>query len=119
LESERWAGAIDAVGGAALPGILPQLRYRGAVAACGNAGGNDLATSVLPFLLRGVRIIGIDSVACPLPERQAAWARLATAIPTAVLDAMTTVIPLADLPAAADRILAGQVRGRIVVDVAA
>ncbi len=117
LDKERWAGAIDAVGSTTLAKVLSQLRYRGAVSACGLAGGSDLPATVLPFLLRGVRLIGIDSVMCPVPERKAAWARLARDLPVDLLDSLTEVAPLADLPALSERILKGQVRGRLVVDV--
>lgn len=117
LMSERWAGCIDNVGGPTLANVLAALRHGGTAAACGNAGGNDLPTSVIPFLLRGVTLTGIASVPVPLPQRQAAWDRLARAMPMDLLDAMTTVAPLADLPALADRILAGEVRGRTVIDV--
>src|SRR5579864_5657859 len=77
LDSERWAGAIDAVGSTTLATVLSQLKYNASVAACGLAGGNDLPTTVIPFLLRGVKLLGIDSVLCPMPERQEAWRRLA------------------------------------------
>jgi acrylyl-CoA reductase (NADPH) len=119
LDRERWAGAIDAVGGNTLATILTQLNYRASVAACGLAGGSDLPASVLPFLLRGVNLLGIDSVMCPQAERFAAWGRLARDLPLARLDAMTQEVSLADLPALAPRILKGEVRGRIVVAVAA
>src|SRR5262249_30858858 len=76
LDSERWAGAIDAVGSATLATVLTQLKYGASVAACGLAGGNDLPTTVIPFLLRGVNLLGIDSVMCPKPRREAAWARI-------------------------------------------
>jgi acrylyl-CoA reductase (NADPH) len=117
LDSERWAGAIDAVGSTTLATILTQLKYRGTVAACGLAGGNDLPTTVIPFLLRGVKLIGIDSVMCPMPERQEAWRRLAADLPLEKLDAMTETVPLAALPDLASRILKGETRGRVVVDV--
>ena len=119
LDSERWAGAIDAVGGQTLACVLTQLKYRGSVASCGLAGGNELATTVIPFLLRGVNLLGIDSVRCPMPQRQDAWLRLANDLPLAKLDAMTEVVPLGALPGLADKILAGGVRGRVVVDVSA
>ena len=118
LLSERWAGAVDAVGGKTLSAILPQLKYHGAVAACGNAGGIELATNVLPFLLRGIKLIGIDSVMCPLPRRKDAWDRLAREMPKDALDRMTTVVALGDLPKLAGQILKGETRGRVVVDVA-
>ena len=116
LDSERWAGAVDAVGGTTLATILTQLRYHAAVAACGLTGGSDVPASVIPFLLRGVNLLGIDSVMCPQSRRQAAWARLAKDLPLARLDAMTETVALSALPALAQRILDGEVRGRIVVD---
>jgi acrylyl-CoA reductase (NADPH) len=118
LDRERWAGAIDAVGGNTLATILTQLRYRAAGAACGLAGGSDLPASVIPFLLRGVSLLGIDSVMCPRDERIEAWSRLARDLPLDRLDRMTETVPLADLPSLAPRILNGAVRGRIVVAVA-
>ena len=118
LLSERWAGAVDAVGGNALACILPQMRYHGAVAACGLAGGAELNTTVLPFLLRGVRLLGIDSVMCPADRRRAAWSRLADEMPKDRLDALTETVPLAALPELAGRILKGETRGRVVVDLA-
>jgi acrylyl-CoA reductase (NADPH) len=117
LDGERWAGAIDAVGGTTLATVLTQLKYRGAVAACGLAGGNDLPTTVIPFLLRGVSLLGIDSVMCPLAPRRDAWARLVRDLPMDKLDGMTETVPLGALPALAGQILKGEVRGRIVVDV--
>ncbi|MBV8653957.1 MAG: oxidoreductase [Alphaproteobacteria bacterium] len=117
LDSERWAGAIDAVGSTTLATILTQLKYRGAVAACGLAGGNDLPATVIPFLLRGVKLIGIDSVMCPQAERQEAWQRLVRDLPMEKLDAMIETVPLAALPDLAGRILKGETRGRVVVDV--
>jgi len=117
LLSERWAGAVDAVGGKPLSSILPQIRYGGAVAACGNAAGVEVVTNVLPFILRGVRLIGIDSVMCPLARRKEAWSRLARQLPKDALDSMTQVVPLGDLPALGARILKGETRGRVVVDV--
>ena len=118
LQKERWAGVVDAVGSHTLANACAQTRYRGAVAACGLAQGMDLPSSVAPFILRGVRLIGIDSVMCPQPERRAAWARLARDLDLKKLESMTTGIGLADALAAAPDILAGQVRGRLVVDVA-
>src|SRR5579862_8017422 len=119
LDRERWAGAVDAVGGSTLATILTQLKYRASVAACGLAGGSDVPASVIPFLLRGVNLLGIDSVMCPRTERIAAWSRLAKDLPLGRLEAMTQVIPLAALPDLAPRILKGEVRGRIVVDIGA
>jgi acrylyl-CoA reductase (NADPH) len=117
LQAERWAGAVDAVGSTTLATILTQLKYRGSVAACGLAGGNDLPASVIPFLLRGVNLLGIDSVMCPVPQRLEAWSRLARDMPMASLDAMTETVPLGALPGLARRILKGETRGRVVVDV--
>jgi len=117
LDGERWAAAIDAVGGTTLATILTQLKYRASVAACGLAGGSDLPTTVIPFLLRGVNLLGIDSVMCPLPERRAAWDRLVRDLPMDKLDAMTETVPLGALPKLAGAILKGETRGRVVVDV--
>ena len=117
LDSERWAGAIDSVGGATLAAILPALKYRGAVAACGLAGGVKLETTVIPFLLRGVSLLGIDSVMCPVAQRRQAWARLARDLPADKLDSMIVPARLADLPRLAPEILAGKVRGRVVVEI--
>lgn len=117
LGSERWAGGIDTVGSHVLANLLAQTAYGGTVAACGLAGGFDLPTTVMPFILRGVKLYGIDSVMCPRPQRQAAWERLARDLPIDKLDAMTTVRPLSDVPAITAEILKGQVRGRTVIDV--
>ena len=117
LLSERWAGCVDAVGGATLAAVLPRLAYGGAVASCGLAGGSALETTVVPFLLRGVRLLGIDSVMCPLERRRTAWRRLARELPGEALDAMTTVVGLEDVLGLGSRILAGETRGRVVVDV--
>jgi acrylyl-CoA reductase (NADPH) len=117
LDAERWAGAVDSVAGPTLANVLSQTKYLGAVAACGLAGGNTVPASVFPFILRGVKLIGIDSVMCPQPRRQAAWERLAKDLPLDKLDAMTTVHGLSDVPKLAEEILAGKVRGRAVIDV--
>ena len=117
LQTERFAGCIDSVGGVTLANVLTQIRYNGSVAACGLAGGNDLNTTVIPFLLRGVNLLGIDSVMKAKAPRQAAWQRLVRDLPLAKLDALTEVMGLGDLPAAAGRILKGQIKGRVVVDV--
>jgi acrylyl-CoA reductase (NADPH) len=117
LESERWAGCIDAVGGTTLANVLATLKHRGSVAACGLAGGNKLETTVIPFLLRGVNLLGIDSVSSPRPEREAAWSRLARELDPALLEKISSLISLGDLLSRADEILGGKVRGRIVVDV--
>jgi acrylyl-CoA reductase (NADPH) len=117
LGSERWAGAVDAVGGTTLATVLTQMKYLGSVAACGLAGGSDLATTVIPFLLRGVKLLGIDSVMCPMAERQEAWRRLERDLPIEKLDAMTETVPLGALAELGGRILKGETRGRVVVDV--
>ncbi|MGE0258812.1 MAG: MDR family oxidoreductase [Alphaproteobacteria bacterium] len=117
LDRERWAGAIDAVGGNTLATILTTLQYRASVASCGLAGGSDLPASVIPFLLRGVNLLGIDSVMCPRDERIAAWNRLARDLPLDRLDRMTEIVPLAKVSDLAPHILNGQVRGRVVVAV--
>jgi acrylyl-CoA reductase (NADPH) len=115
LQKERWAGVVDALGSHTLANALAQTRYGGVVAACGLAQGLDLPGSVAPFILRGVTLAGIDSVMAPLARRQQAWVRLARDLDPALLETMITEIALADAPAAAERLLAGQVRGRIVV----
>ncbi|MGN6698877.1 MAG: acrylyl-CoA reductase (NADPH) [Thermomicrobiales bacterium] len=117
LESERWAGAIDTVGGDTLAALLRATAYGGAVAACGLAGGANLPTTVFPFILRGVRLIGVDSVSCPTERRLAAWDRLARDFPSQARDQLARMAPLAEAPALAELLLAGQVRGRIIVDV--
>ena len=117
LGKERWAGGIDAVGSSTLANVLSMTRYGGAVAACGLAGGMDLPTSVAPFILRGVTLIGIDSVMCPMDLRRQAWRRLETELDRGKIAAMTSEIGLADVIDAGARIIDGQVRGRIVVKV--
>jgi acrylyl-CoA reductase (NADPH) len=117
LGKERWAGGIDAVGSTTLANVLSMTRYGGAVAACGLAGGMDLPTTVAPFILRGVSLLGIDSVMCPLPLRREAWRRLETDLNRSKIAAMTTEIGLADVIPAGARIVAGEVRGRIVVKI--
>lgn len=117
LEKERWGGVIDSVGGATLAGAIASTRTHGAVAACGLAGGSDLPSSVFPFILRGVTLAGIDSVTCPMPRRRAAWERLARDLPAAKLQDVTQIHPLEAVPALAQQILAGQVRGRVVIAV--
>jgi acrylyl-CoA reductase (NADPH) len=118
LDRERWDGAIDAVGGATLATILAQLKYRASVAACGLAGGSDLPTTVIPFLLRGVNLLGIDSVMCPRLPRIEAWRRLARDLPLDRLEAMTEEVKLSEVAALAPKILGGAVRGRVVVNIA-
>jgi acrylyl-CoA reductase (NADPH) len=117
LGKERWAGVVDAVGSQTLANACATTRYRGAVAACGLAGGMDFPVTVAPFILRGVTLYGIDSVRAPRAEREQAWARLASDLEPAKLDAITGEIALADALGAAEEILAGRVRGRLVVDV--
>jgi acrylyl-CoA reductase (NADPH) len=117
LEAERWAGCIDSVGGNTLARVLAQTRYGASVAAVGLAGGARLEHTVLPFILRGVNLLGIDSVMCPAERRSAAWNRLRTDLPLATLDAMTVAARLADVPRLATEIVKGLVRGRVVVDV--
>jgi acrylyl-CoA reductase (NADPH) len=117
LDKERWAAAIDTVGSATLAAAIRQTRYRGAVAACGLAGGSDLPITVLPFILRNVGLLGVDSVMCPTPVRSEAWRRLGVDLPTDGLDALTTVEPMGRVPELAGSILAGQTRGRVVIDV--
>jgi acrylyl-CoA reductase (NADPH) len=118
LARERWAGGIDSVGSTTLANVLSMTRYGGAVAACGLAGGMDLPASVAPFILRGVSLLGIDSVMCPIDRRREAWQRLATDLDAGKLAAMTSEIDLAGVIEAGRRIVEGGVRGRIVVKVA-
>jgi acrylyl-CoA reductase (NADPH) len=117
LAKERWAGAIDVVGSTTLANVLSMIRYRGAVAACGLAGGMDLPASVAPFILRGVCLLGIDSVMRPLADRRAAWKRLEADLDPAKLSEMTEEIALAEVIHAGQKIVDGQVRGRIVVKI--
>lgn len=116
LESERWSGAVDTVGGDTLAALLPTMAYRSTVAACGMAGGTALATSVFPFILRGVSLVGVESVLCPMPRRREAWARLARDLPTAALDQIIQVARLDDVPRLSGEIVNGRIRGRVVVD---
>ena len=118
LGPERWAGGIDTVGSTTLANVLSMTRYGGAIAACGLAGGMDLPATVAPFILRGVSLIGIDSVMCPLERRREAWKRLASDINAGKLPAMTSEIDLAGVMDAGRRIVDGAVRGRIVVKIA-
>ncbi len=117
LASERWAGGIDTVGSQTLANLLAATRRDGAIAACGLAGGIDMPVTVMPFILRGVTLCGIDSAYCPIARRQAAWDRLARDMPLDKLDAMTTIRGLAEVPEITAEILKGQVRGRTVIDV--
>jgi acrylyl-CoA reductase (NADPH) len=118
LGKERWAGGVDTVGSTTLANVLSMIRYRGAVAACGLAGGMDLPTTVAPFILRGVSLLGIDSVSRPRADREEAWGRLQSGLDRAKLTDMTTEIGLADVIEATRQIVEGQVRGRLVVRIA-
>ena len=117
LGKELWAGAIDAVGGQTLANVLAQVKYGGTVAACGNASGFDLPATVMPFILRGVTLAGIDSVYRPKADRIEAWNRLASDLDMQHIEAIKTEIGLSDVIATADAQMAGQVRGRMVVNV--
>jgi acrylyl-CoA reductase (NADPH) len=117
LGPERWAGVVDSVGSHTLANACATTRVHGAVAACGLAGGMDFPSTVAPFILRGVTLYGIDSVKCPPPLRREAWARLASDLDAAALRSITTEIGLADALRVAPELLAGKVRGRLVVDV--
>ncbi len=117
LGKERWAGAVDSVGSKTLANVIASTSYGGAVAACGLAGGMDLPTSVAPFILRGVSLLGIDSVQMPMPRRKQAWERLARDLDVERLSKMTTTMPLSAIRNAAADILAGKVRGRLVVEI--
>lgn len=117
LEKERWAGVVDTVGGETLAGAYASTRTHGSVAVCGLAGGHQLHTTVFPLILRGVNLLGIDSVNCPVPRREAAWQRLARDLPISKLDKVTQVRGLSEAPHLAGEILAGRVRGRTVIDV--
>jgi len=117
LEGERWAGCIDAVGGNTLARVLAQMKYASSVAAVGLAGGSKLEHTVIPFLLRGVNLLGIDSVMCPAPRRIDAWRRLQADLPVEKLEAMSVAARLDEVPRLAAQILKGTVRGRVVVDV--
>ncbi|MBJ7407528.1 MAG: oxidoreductase [Bradyrhizobium sp.] len=117
LAKERWAGGVDSVGSTTLANLLSMTKYGGAIAACGLAAGMDLPSSVAPFILRGVCLLGIDSVMCPIEPRKAAWQRLATDLDPAKLSEITTEISLSEVSDWGAKILAGQVRGRVVVKI--
>lgn len=119
LESERWGGAVDSVGGETLASLLKAMAYGTSVAACGLAGSNTLPTTVLPFILRGVSLLGIDSVYCPKERRVEAWKRIVQTLPLDKLEKVMQVVPLQEVPALSREILQGRVRGRMVVDVRA
>lgn len=118
LDKQRWLAAVDTVGGSTLANVLAQTSYRGSVAACGMAGGTDLPASVMPFILRGVGLHGVDSVQCPTAVRTKAWQRLERDLPLEQLDESTTVHQFDDVPRLAGEILQGGTRGRVVVDIA-
>ena len=118
LESERWAGCIDAVAGSTISKVLRQLERGASVAACGLAGGATFEGHIMPFLLRGINLLGIDSVTMPYEQRVVAWDRVAKELDLALLDEITSGCALEDVPAQAKAILKGQVKGRLVVDVA-
>jgi acrylyl-CoA reductase (NADPH) len=117
LEKQRWAGAIDTVGTTVLARVLAEINYGGCVANCGLAGGPNLPATVMPFILRAVRLQGVDSVMCPLPRRKAAWERLVRDLPAGALGEIHHVARIEETPKLAEDILAGQVRGRVVIDV--
>jgi acrylyl-CoA reductase (NADPH) len=117
LGKERWAGAVDTVGSHTLANACATTRYGGAVAACGLAQGPELPATVMPFILRGVSLLGVDSVRCPLPLRQEAWGLLAAHLDVRKLEGLVEEVSLGDALAVAPRFLEGRVRGRIVVDV--
>ncbi len=120
LEKQRWAGAIDVVGCGVLARVLAEVHYQGAVAACGLAGGADLPTTVMPFILRGVRLQGVDSVMCPLARREWAWQRLVTELPVSALDRIgSREVTLAGVPQAAADLLDDKVTGRVLVNLKA
>ncbi|MGX5733240.1 acrylyl-CoA reductase (NADPH) [Bosea thiooxidans] len=115
LDKERWAGAVDVAGGQILANVCASMRYRGTVAACGLAAGMSLPATVAPFILRGVTLAGIDSVMCPLPERREAWRRLGRDLDPAILDRLSETVTLSQCIPTAARLLAGEVRGRVIV----
>ncbi|MBL8658945.1 MAG: oxidoreductase [Rhodospirillales bacterium] len=117
LGKERWAGAVDAVGSHTLANVLAQTKYGGTVAACGLAQGADLPSTVMPFILRGVTLAGVDSVMCPKPVRLKAWQRLGECLPLSKLEAITSTVGLAEARRVAEDIMAGKVRGRVVVEI--
>lgn len=117
FQRERWAGGVDTVGSHTLANILAQAKYSGVITCCGLAGGPNLPTSVLPFILRNVRLIGVDSVMAPMGRRQEAWNRLARDLDKGKLEEMTSVEPMSKLDELGPAIVQGEVRGRIVIDV--
>ena len=117
MQTQRWGAVIDSVGGTTLANAIAQTNYGGLVASCGLAQSAELATTVMPFILRGVTLAGINSVFAPAALRTEAWSRLATDLDLELLDSLTTVIPLAEAVEVAERIVRGELRGRTVVDV--
>jgi acrylyl-CoA reductase (NADPH) len=118
LETERFAGAVDTVGGTTLAGLIARMKYNSSIAACGLAGGAGLTTTVMPFILRGVNLLGVESVMVPYQQRIAAWDRLTKDLPLDHLERAMQTVKLEDAPRLAQEIIAGQVRGRVVVDLA-
>jgi acrylyl-CoA reductase (NADPH) len=116
LEGQRWAGAIDTVGTTMLARVLAEMHYGGCVAACGLAGGADLPTTVMPFILRNISLRGVDSVMCPVARRREAWQRLVTELPAGALGEIGQIAGLEQLPELAEKITNGQIRGRVIVD---
>lgn len=116
LEAETFAGVVDTIGGPTLAALIARVAYRGSVASCGLVGGTDLDTTVFPFILRGVNLLGIDSVRCPTPVRQAAWESIAQRLPLAMFEQASREIALEQVPEIADELLAGQGHGRVVVN---
>jgi len=117
MASARWAGAVDGVGGETLAALLAEMQDEASIAAYGLAGGHKLETTVFPFILRGVKLLGINSVTCPLPRRRTAWLRLAADLPASALETITSVKPFSEIETLAERIVAGDIRGRVVIDI--
>lgn len=116
LESQRWAGAIDTVGGKVLARLLAEMNYGGTVAATGLTGGSELNTTVMPFILRAIKMVGVEVTTCPIPLRKTAWTRLATELPGDILEQIYKIISLNEVPQVAEKLLAGEINGRVVVD---
>jgi acrylyl-CoA reductase (NADPH) len=116
LESQRWAGAVDTVGGSILSRVLAEMKYGGAVAACGLASSFELTTTVMPFILRNVSLCGVDSVSCPFERRSRAWERLAADLPESAYNAISRTIGLEEVELVSREIMAGQVQGRVLID---
>jgi acrylyl-CoA reductase (NADPH) len=116
LETQRWAAAVDTVGGKVLGRVLAEIDYGGSVAVCGLVGGVELVTTVMPFILRAVNLLGVDSVMCPIPRRKQAWARLVKDLPVHTLTRIARLAPLEEIPQLAEAIVAGKGYGRVVID---